>query len=395
MTRRGRHFLGPAVTVTIAACCAALAAALPAGAASAAASGSSSAGQSGGVCIGRHPNETAIWYTGACSGHDEPELDPISSLPGSAQDLTWTAVLPADGTVPVSSVGPTFWWGGAVSDPNPHSLFGQAFLELQFYPDSIVNTCSADGGFNVTNAPDKFSVCAPVWQVSTQSGAEDAAFNAELYDGTSKSALVMNAGDTIRIHFYVTVPTQGWNITVTDLTTGHSGTIVLNSKYGPLLPLFSTQQVGNALGWGLVDDTPSAFVWEIGHTSDFATPAGKLCIPGQTDCGTYDTAHWLGISPLKILSVTFADGSTASKWGVVSDLGGSAEVSADCASYGGPYCTYPWYAAGANHTITFGADYPGTTHDYGQGFQFATTPQCGGPFGPGSTYCDTILTPTP
>lgn len=72
----------------------------------------------------------------------------------------------------------------------------------------------------------------------------------------------------------------GWNVTVTDVTTGHSGTIVLNSKYGPLLPLFSTQQIGNALSWGLVDDTPNAFVWEIGHTSNFSTPAGKLCDPG-------------------------------------------------------------------------------------------------------------------
>ena len=397
MTRRGRHFLESAVTVTIAACCAALAAALPAGAASATASGSGSSGQSGGVCIGRHPNETAIWYTGACSGHDEPELDPISSLPGSAQDLTWTAVLPADGTMPVSSVGPTFWWGGAVSDPNPHSLFGQAFLELQFYPDSIVSTCSTDGSFHVTYAPDKFSVCSPVWQVSTQSGAEDAAFNAELYDGTTKSPLVMNAGDTIQIHFHLGAPGQGWNITVKDLTTGDSGTIVLNSKYGPLLPLFSTQQIGNALGWGLVDDTPNAFVWEIGHTSVFADPAGKVCLPGQTDCGSYDTAHWLGISPLKILSVTFAKGSVPSQWAVVSDLGGSAEVTADCTTYGGPYCTYPWFAANASHTITYGADYPGTTHDYGgaQGLQFPTTPLCGGPFGTDSTFCDTILSPTP
>jgi hypothetical protein len=38
-----------------------------------------------------------------CSGHDEPELDPVSSLAGSAQDLTWTAVLPSDGAVPVSA----------------------------------------------------------------------------------------------------------------------------------------------------------------------------------------------------------------------------------------------------------------------------------------------------
>src|SRR5260370_42465280 len=59
------------------------------------------------------------WYTGACSGHDEPELDPVSSAPGSAQDLTWTAILPKDGTVPVAEVGPTFWGGGTVTRPRP------------------------------------------------------------------------------------------------------------------------------------------------------------------------------------------------------------------------------------------------------------------------------------
>jgi hypothetical protein len=77
------------------------------------------------------------------------------------------------------------------------------------------------------------------------------------------------------------------------------------------------------------------FVWEIGHTSDFSTPAGRLCLPGQANCDSYDTAHWLGFSPLQIKPVTFANGSTA------------------------------------------------------------TTPQCGGPFGPDSTYCDTVISPTP
>src|SRR6266852_2956496 len=100
----------------------------------------------GGICIAHHPNysaEYAIWYAAGCTGHDEPELDPVSSLPGSARDITWTAVLPKDGSVPVSAVGPTFWWGGTVTDPNPHSLFNQAFLELQFYPDAIVKSCSS------------------------------------------------------------------------------------------------------------------------------------------------------------------------------------------------------------------------------------------------------------
>lgn len=44
----------------------------------------------------------------------------------------------------------------------------------------------------------------------------------------------MNAGDTSHVHFFVASQSEGWNITVSDLTTGHSGTIVLNSKYGPL-----------------------------------------------------------------------------------------------------------------------------------------------------------------
>jgi hypothetical protein len=357
-----------------------------------------SAAQSGaGDCIAHHfSSSSGIWYTSGCSGHDEPELDPVSSLQGSAQNLTWTAILPKDGKVPISAVGPTFWWGGAVTDPNPQALFGQAFLEVQFYPDAIVNNCSSDGGFNVKYAPNKFSVCSPVWQVGAKSNGETAAFNAELYRSNTSSPLVMNAGDTIRIHFFVASKSEGWNVQVSDLTTGQSGTIILNSKYGPMLPLFSTQRIGNALGWGAVDDTPNAFVWEIGHTSAFATPAGQYCTPGETGCDSYDAKHWAGITPLKILSVTFSNGSSPSKWAVVSDLGGSAEVKTDCGSYGGPYCIYPWYAFnGTAHAFTYGVDYAGTEFDYGKGRQFATTPLCGGPFGSDSTYCDNVLQPAP
>ncbi len=94
--------------------------------------------------------------------------------------------------------------------------------------------------------------------------------------------------------------------------------------------------------------------------------------------------------------MTFADGSGPSQWATVSDLGGAAEVNATCATYGGPFCTYPWYAVNkADSAFTYGADYPGTQFDYGQAAQFATTPQCGGPFGPDSTFCDTVLKPTP
>ena len=40
---------------------------------------------------------------------------------------------------------------------------------------------------------------------------------------------------------------------------------------GPLTPEFSTQQIGNALDWGGVWDTPMAFVYEIGHSDEFGS----------------------------------------------------------------------------------------------------------------------------
>src|SRR5690242_2820493 len=115
-------------------------AAVVSGAAAAPRAHAAAGGQS--LCIGHHPREY-IWYTGSCTGHDEPEIDPLSNAAGSARDLTWTLVLPTNeaGTSEaevgqVDSVGPTFWIGGTVTDPN--SLFGQAFLELQFYPNSLI-----------------------------------------------------------------------------------------------------------------------------------------------------------------------------------------------------------------------------------------------------------------
>ena len=263
---------------------------------------------------------------------------------GSAQELTWTAVLPYRWRRAGLLGGADVLVGRHRHRPQPaRRCSARAFLEVQFYPDAIVHNCTSAGGFNVTYAPNKFSVCTPVWQVGAKNFAETAAFNAELFDGSSSSPLVMNAGDTIRIHFFVTSASEGWHIQVTDLTTGHVGTVVRNGNYGPMLPAFSQQQIGNALGSGIVDDTPNSFVWEIGHTSPFTTPASQFCVPGQTFCDSYDTAHWLGFSPLQIKSVTFANGSTANKWAVVSDFGGTAEVNQYCPSYGGPFCTYPWY----------------------------------------------------
>jgi len=204
---------------------------------------------------------------------------------------------------------------------------------------------------------------------------------------------VMHAGDTVKIHWFTTPAQDGYHVTVTDLSTGEAGTIVLSSKQdGPIMPAYSVQKLGNALGWGLVDDAPNSFVWEIGHTSQFTSPASQFCVPGQTFCDSYLGDAWAGTLPIQIKSVTFGDGSTAKHWAVVSDFGGRAEVDQNCgaANYGSPFCIYPWYTLGTSG-FHYGVDFPDTVSDFGQVNQFQQTLQCGGPFGPGSTYCATQI----
>ncbi len=354
-------------------------------------------GQTITACLAHHfqyiPGQFEVTYENGCTGHDEPELDPVSSAAGSARDLTWKVVLPSDGaSTLVSDVGPTFWFGGVVSDPK--SLFGQSFVELQFYPDSIVKNCFPNGAFSVSFAANTYTACSPVFRLTTVGqgkAKETTAFNAMLTDGTGKSnPLVMHGGDSVSIHFFTTPAQDGFHITVTDQTTGGSGTIVLNSpSTGPLMPAFDTQQIGNALGWGVVFDTPNAFSWEIGHDSIFSG-GDAFCTPGQTFCDSYNAASWAGLSPIRIQSVTFGDGSVAKTFASVSDQGGKAEVAATCATYGGAFCIYPWYTL-ATSGFHYGIDYPDTKKDFGQADQFQQTLQCGGPFGANSTFCATIL----
>jgi hypothetical protein len=208
----------------------------------------------------------------------------------------------------------------------------------------------------------------------------------------------MHAGDTITDHQYSTPAADGMHITVTDLTTRHSGTIVLNSRAdGPLMPAYSVQKLGNDLGWGIVDDAPNSLVWEIGHTGDSTTPAGQFCLPGSATkppCYSYDVPTWLKFSPLQIKGVTFGDGSSAQSWAAVSDFGGKAEVNQYCgaANYGTPFCWYPWYAFNSTlGAFTYGGDYPGTSKDFGQALQFDQQTNCPSPAGPNTDYCSTVL----
>jgi hypothetical protein len=201
----------------------------------------------------------------------------------------------------------------------------------------------------------------------------------------------MHAGDTVKIHFHVVSSREGWHIDVSDKTTGGSGTIVLNSAAGPLLPVFDRQTIGSSLAWGSVSDTPNAFVWEIGHTSPFSHPGSQFCLPGDPICDSYNAASWAGFSPIQIKSVTFGNNSAPTNWAVVSDFGGNAEINQDCTSFGGPFCIYPWFSLGTSG-FHYGVDYPDNLTDFGQGAQFATTTQCdSAAFGPNSLYCAQIV----
>ena len=312
-------------------------------------------------------------------------------MPGSARNLTWTIVLPTDGAFPVVSTGFGFWTGGTVNDAS--SLFGQAFQELQFYPDTIATRCHPDGGVTERYVPNAYTICSPVWSIKQDAHGnfiEPAVFNGIL--GRPGHPMVMHGGDTVTVHYYMAGRSDGWHITVHDVTSGKSGTIVLNSPTdGPLQPSYGRQQIGKSLGWGAVHDTPNSFVWEIGHRSELALQPFALCLPGQARCWSYDTQAWADTTPVRIVSVTFRNGAQPTHWAVVSDFGGKAEVKESCHHYGGRFCIYPWYSSSTGGSWHFGVHYPDTISDYGRANQYAQATHCGGPFGKNSTYCANVI----
>jgi hypothetical protein len=342
------------------------------------------------------------YYTPNCTGHDEPELDPVSSAPHSARNLTWRVALPAGGTFPVTSVGPTFWFGGTVDDTNPAKIGGQGFLEMQFYPDSFVKRCAPNGNFFVKHEVGVYTVCSPVWTIeATNNGiAEPAAFNGMLMNRTGTGPFVMHGRDVVDIHIWARSMKAPYNEQIRDESSGETSRVLtlVSPGDGPLTPAFDRNEIGNALDWGGVWDTPMAFVYEIGHSDIYGGHPGQFCVPGQRFCGSFNYANWAGQQPIRIFDVTFGDGSHPQNWAVVSDTGGKAEVLGNsfvgptkCSGYGGPYCIYPWYSwDGA--AFNYGVSYPNTIDNFRRVNQFAQTAKCpeDGVF-QGPTYCDTLI----
>ena len=342
------------------------------------------------------------YYTPGCTGHDEPELDPVSSAPHSARNLTWHVALPAGGTFPVTSVGPTFWFGGTVKDTNPSKIGGEGFLEMQFYPDSLVKRCAPNGNFNVKHQVGVYTVCSPVWTIAQKKNniIEPAAFNGMLMNAGGTGPFVMHGRDVVDIHIWAPSMNAAYREQVTDESSGETSSVLtlISPGDGPLTPAFDKNEIGNALDWGGVWDTPMSFVYEIGHSDIYGDHPGEFCVPGQTFCGSFNHDNWAGLQPLRIFDVTFGDGSHPQNWAVVSDTGGKAEVlgnsfvgPTDCTGYGGPYCIYPWFSwDGAAYN--YGVNYPNTVDNFGRANQFAQVAKCpeDGVFA-GPTYCDTII----
>jgi len=242
----------------------------------------------------RDPTETddRFWDGAHYIGHDEPDLNFTSSLPGSGNDVTWTFTLGRDPAAAptVTSPGhdvsnyaeltPAMWLSMNICDPNSYPLLpctperdsnaphcppgeacsdypgsGSAFMEMQFYPPgeppwvdstSIDNThwgaalnidsLEATAGFKQINE----NCVEPVnFAWIQRNGVPTGPPSPQLSDLASATpngeTLLMNPGDRIRVHVF-DAPAPGGGkalkVTVDDLTTGESGSMQASAANG-------------------------------------------------------------------------------------------------------------------------------------------------------------------
>lgn len=388
-------------------------------------------------CFGIYPISGGSSYQQDCYGHDEPAIDPISNVPGSGQDVTWTFRLPTSSpSRSLLDMGPTFWVGATLNDPS--SLASRVFSELQFYPDSTllpqsgndINTACTQFGFNVNPDPGNWAICDFSWGLYVANGNffETPAYVGVVDTSTnSQQPLYLHSGDTISVHVFNSGDSNNdAEQVITDLTTGQSGSLIMDSNAttgagsvanpntgdGPLTLPYSTNTTNNPMPWGVVDGTPFAFAWEIGHSNIYTHSFQGECVPGQWDCQSYDTSRdgWGAVTPFRLLSVTFGIGGkqvAPQSWATNDSQGGAAEDNLWCGGFGDSQgttlCGFPYYTYDSlTHTVDFGTtQQPAplqTTYGGGEA-EYAQTPTVPGPltsvFGSDLLYADTPLTPSP
>ena len=361
----------------------------------------------GSGCIAHHPNyiEGAfeVQYAAGCSGHDEPELDPVSCAPGSAQNLTWRFVLPSDGAFPVSATGPTFWFGGTVTDPNP-ACFGQAFLEVQFYPDAIVTNCTPNGGFVVSYAPNTYTVCSPVWSHPhdrAEAGLPRAGGVQRDADDRRQAPAARHARGRHDRHSLPRrlAANEGWHIDVTDETTGGTGTIVLEQRRRAAAAGVRHAGDRQLARLGHRRTTPRTRSCGRSATrSPFTHPASQFCIPGRADLPVLQRAglgrdladpDQVGHLRRRLAPDALGDGlATRAARPRCSATRSSARPTAPATAARSASTRSITQGSSGVH---YGSNFPNEINDLGGVDQFAQTLECGGPFGPNSTYCDTLV----
>ncbi len=387
-------------------------------------------------CFGLLPITGARSYGQGCYGHDEPALDPISSVPGTGQDVTWTIKLPKSGSErSLLDVGPTFWVGATLSDSS--SVAHRVFSELQFYPDSSllpqtgsnINTACTKFGFNVQYTPGTWSVCDFTWGLygATPSQWQETAAYVKVLDLNTNpnKPLYLHSGDVITVHVFnshnkyneavqmitdVTTHQKGYMVMDSNATTGAGSAANPGKGDGPLTLPYSTNTTSNAMPWGVVDGTPFAFSWEIGHANIYTHGTQPECVPGQWDCYSYDTDPdgWGDFTPFQVLGVTFKVKSQVvmpSSFATNDSQGGISEDYSWCGGYQVPgswTCSFPYYSYNpTSNSIMFGTTYKGTPMKWTWGKapnQYAQHATCTGPLTSKYGflyYCDTTLSPNP
>ncbi len=332
------------------------------------ASAASSGPPLGTGCIAHHPNYIEdtfeVQYAAGCSGHDEPELDPVSSAPGSARDSRGGSCCPVrrrlpgrrnrpdllvrrHGQRPEQLVRPGVPRGAVLSRHDRPQVHTQRRLRRHVRAGHLHGLLA---GLEHPPTGQK-----PVYH-------EPAAFNAMLTTGSSTNRSSCTPG-THHIHFHVVSPKEGWHIEVTEVTRG-TGTIVLNSADGPLMP--GVRHAKDRQRARLGRRPRHAQLIRVGDRPHFAVHASGLPVlhPGRDDLPVLQRAgmgrHFadpdqVGHLRRRLIPHVLGDCRGHGRQGR-----GTRQLvrRADrLLSYGGPFCIYPWYTQGSSG-VHYGVDFP-------------------------------------
>ncbi|HKW66432.1 MAG TPA: hypothetical protein VJP04_04035 [Terriglobales bacterium] len=347
-----------------------------------------------------------VGYNGAYTGHDEPSVLFYSGAPGSGNTMVYLMQLPKDPpTLPNQSgtggtfnfqLHPAFWVGMAMCDdqsaPNPggssvgpnvpctpdsdSNIYdsqnssasdyiglhpGTAFMEMQFYPPGWVTSCDTTNRWcsaltidslseNMNTGVGNNSACGGVveyvnFAFITKSGVPGGPPSPLLQNNstftTTADTLFYNPGDVLRIVLQDT--THGLKITITDLTSGESGSMTASAANGfagilydpkghnckpsthniptDFHPMYATSSEHTRVPWA-AHSYNIAFSDEIGHFEycnavsseggsctedgvhdlDSALPAGT-----EDDFGCFDAAFASGFNLVPIGGCTSSD----------------------------------------------------------------------------------------